>query len=310
MARSCLFLFLGLGLSSACSDHRSLGEGETSSGDGSSSIGSSSSSAGTDGSSSSESTGQDAGEVGGGDDDTSTTGATSATSGFVPDAGENDCGKQCELWGDDCAEGEKCTLASCEVGGSAWDSFVCREVQGAAQRGEECMSIDGSSVSGNDTCAADLMCWGQDTDTGLGHCVAFCYGSSRSMPCAPGTVCVGGQVFGICVPGCDPLMQDCDGPNELCIPSVSEEGYTCVLDASGGMAPYGAPCAYANSCNPGLMCVETQFVPEASCGSSSGCCSPFCSIASGECPGQGQSCETIFDPPPPGLEDVGVCMAI
>jgi hypothetical protein len=56
------------------------------------------------------------------------------------------------------------------------------------------------------------------------------------------------------------------------------------------------------------MCIDAAGVPEAECASASSCCSPMCSIADAlPCPGAGQTCEPVFDPQPPGYEDVGVC---
>lgn len=229
-----------------------------------------------------------------------------------PDWDENGCGQECDLWSPmDCPEGEKCTAVACGVGASAWDSHMCRDIQGAAAVGEECMYTDGSGTSGNDTCALGSMCWNADVDTGIGSCVAFCTGSVDAPQCAVGSSCAinGDGILAICLPGCEPLIQDCPAAQDLCIPDPNGEGYVCVLDASGGMAPYGTVCNYVNSCNSGLMCIDASLVPAPECGPSSGCCSPMCSISGGEaCPGAGQSCEPVFDPQPPGYEDIGVCM--
>jgi hypothetical protein len=248
---------------------------------------------------------------------TTTSGGTDGTTGgddgqgFVPDGGGASCGEECDIWNPmDCPDGEKCTAVACEVGGSAWDSNVCREVQGTAAVGDECMYTDGSGVSGNDTCELGAMCWNADADTGLGTCIAFCTGSPDAASCPAGTNCVivNNGVLAICLPGCDPLAQDCEAGDDLCIPDPNGEGYVCVLNASGDMAPYGTPCNYANSCNAGLICIDAAGVPEAECASASGCCSPMCSISGGDaCPGTGQTCEPVFDPQPPGYEDVGVC---
>jgi hypothetical protein len=172
------------------------------------------------------------------------------------------------------------------------------------------MYTDGSGVSGNDTCELGNMCWNADPDTGIGTCIAFCTGSPDAASCPAGTNCVivNNGVLAICLPDCDPLAQDCEEAGDLCIPDPNGEGYVCVLNASGDMAPYGTPCNYANSCNAGLICVDPAGVPEPECASASGCCSPMCSIAAGDpCPGAGQTCEPVFDPQPPGYEDVGVC---
>ncbi len=252
----------------------------------------------------------DAGDVETGDP-TSSTDSTDTTSGFVPDGGGNSCGEDCDIWEESpCEPGWKCTAVACEIGSNAWDSHLCREIQGTAQLGDDCFYTDGSGVSGNDTCAEGHICWNADPDTQIGTCLAYCTGSPESPYCAPGSSCAisGSGVLPICLPGCDPLAQDCESSNEQCLPDPSGQGYICALDASGDMSPYGTPCNYINVCNPGLMCVDAAGVPEPGCEAAAGCCSPYCSIRSGvPCPGEGQTCEPVFDPQPPGYEDVGVC---
>lgn len=248
------------------------------------------------------------------DTDPTDTTTDDATSSFVnSDAAGPSCGEECDIWNPaDCPEGEKCTSVGCEVGATGWDSNVCREIQGSATTGDECMYVDGSGLSGNDTCETGNMCWDADPDTGIGNCIAFCTGSADAGVCNAGTSCVVANdgVLPICLPGCDPLVQDCDG-DDLCIPDFSMSGYVCVLDASGGMAPYGTPCDCANCCNAGLTCEDAEQVPEAECEGASGCCTPLCSISSGDpCPGQGQTCEPYFEPQPPGFEDVGSCLVV
>ncbi len=245
-----------------------------------------------------------------GDDDSDGTSPTT-TSGIIPDLPPDTCGAECDIWAEgDCPEGEKCTSVACDVGSTAWDSNVCREIQGSAAVGDECMFIDGSGVSGHDSCGDGAMCWNGNPDTGMGVCIAFCEGSPTAATCASGTTCaiLNNGTLPICLPDCDPLAQDCEGYDELCLPHPDSTGYICALNASGDMAPYGTPCNYANSCNAGLICVDSAGVPEAECASASGCCSPICSISGSEsCPGMGQTCEPMFDPQPPGYEDVGVC---
>lgn len=243
-----------------------------------------------------------------GDDETEDGGGDITTTGFVPDGGGMSCGEECDIWNwDDCPEGQKCTAVACEVGGSAWDSNVCRDIQGDAQHGDDCMYTDGSGVSGNDTCAEGLMCWNADADTGLGTCIAFCTGSPDAPMCPLGYNChiPGNGTLPLCFEACDPLADDCPS-NDVCVPTGVS--YDCVLDASGDMAPYGTPCNYINVCNPGLACVDAAGVPEPSCENSAGCCSPFCNVFEPSiCPGEGQTCEPVYDPQPPGFEHVGVC---
>jgi hypothetical protein len=237
-------------------------------------------------------------------------------SDFVPDASGGDlgCGQECDIWNPgDCPDGEKCTMVACEIGSNSWDSHVCREVQGDAQVGDACFYTDGSGVSGNDTCALGSVCWNADADTGFGTCLAFCEGSADVPICPEGGSCniSGSGILSICFPGCDPLAQDCDASNDLCIPDPDGGGYVCVFDASGDMAPYGTPCNYVNSCNTGLLCIDAAGVPEAACASAAGCCSPMCDLDEmNSCPGAGQTCEPVFDPQPEDYEHVGVCTIV
>jgi hypothetical protein len=236
--------------------------------------------------------------------------STSDSSPFIPETDlDTSCGQPCDIWAPmDCPEGQKCTMVGCEVGTSVWDSNVCRDIQGDAQVGDECMYTDGSALSGNDNCYLGSVCWDADPDTGIGYCVSFCSGSPDAPICPEGSKCTltSSGVINLCLPTCEPLAQDC-GQNNICIPV--NDSYECVLDASGGQAPYGTPCNYINSCNAGLICVDASLVPAPQCTQSSGCCSPMCSISAGApCPGAGQSCEPVFNPQPPGYEDVGVCV--
>ncbi len=242
----------------------------------------------------------------------STMTTTSDSSGsFVGTDAAMSCGESCDIWTPgDCGSGQKCTAVGCEVGTTAWDSNVCRDVQGTKQLGDECEYL-GTGIDGNDDCDDGTMCWNVDADTGLGTCIAFCTGSAAAPSCASGTSCViaNDGVLPICLPGCDPLVQDCDN-GDLCIPDFNDTGFVCVLDASGGMAPYGTPCEYANSCNNGLICIASEAVPEPDCATASGCCSPMCDInEANTCPGAGQSCESLYEAgmEPPGYEHMGVC---
>ena len=223
------------------------------------------------------------------------------------------CGDECDIWAEsDCMDGEKCTSVACEVGSTSWDSNVCRPIHGDKAVGDECDNM-GSGVDGNDDCGEGSMCWGTDPDTGFGNCVAFCTGNANAGACEGGseTLCsiYNGGVLPLCLPECDPLVAEC-ASGDLCIPHPSGDGFNCVLDASGGMGLYGVPCEFANSCNEGLLCIDSAAVPEAECAAASGCCSPVCDLGAGEaCPGDGQVCEAYYDVDavPPGYENVGIC---
>ena len=153
------------------------------------------------------------------------------------------------------------------------------------------------------------MCWNVSQDTGKGTCVAFCTGSQEAPNCGPGTNCViaNDGVLILCLPGCDPLTQDCPN-NDLCIPQPMGDGFVCVLDASGDMGAQNDPCEYANACDPGLICANPALATECD-PQAAGCCLPFCDLSMPECTNMGAMCLPWYEMgmEPPGLENVGVC---
>jgi hypothetical protein len=171
--------------------------------------------------------------------------------------------------------------------------------------GEKC-SVLGDWVDGLDTCDKGLICWDPDADTKVGTCIDLCKGRPRTPECPPGHWCavLGDGILALCLPWCDPLAQDC-GPEELCLPSGDE--FDCFLDMSENDGEYGDPCEYANACDPGLLCLNPEYVPDCP---GNGCCSPFCDVtAPNTCPGDGQVCIPWFEEgmSPPGYENVGFC---
>jgi hypothetical protein len=243
-------------------------------------------------------------------------------SDFVPDdypccdhGGE--CGPDvtptCDIWNpDDCPEGEKCTAYA--TAGSSWDANKCVMIMGDGQPGDDCVATDGSGVSGNDDCAEGSMCWDINQDTQTGYCVEFCTGSAENSSCNGDTICAiyNDGVLPLCLPTCDPLSAGGDCPNDMnvCVSDPGGDGFVCVLNASGQMAPYGTECQYVNSCNQGLFCAAADAVP--GCAGSQGCCSEFCDINEpNTCSGAagGQECVLWFEEgtAPPGYENIGGC---
>ena len=248
-----------------------------------------------------------------GADPETTESESSSTESGVPDLPQApDCGEECDIWDPGaCPLGEKCTAVRCDVGGNYWDSNTCRAIQGDGVHGDPCQLNHGYSFSGNDTCAAGHMCWYVDWATGTGTCAQFCEPPVTDPGCPEGSHCLinSNGVTPVCLFDCDPFEPDCP-VGHLCAPSPTP-GYSCVLNASGGAAPYGTPCSYANACNPGLICIDPAAVPEPACTGASGCCSPYCPLNQpNDCPGAGQTCEPVFDPQPPGYEEVGVCKLV
>ncbi len=265
--------------------------------------GSSSIGAGTNGSTSTSETGDSSSGVG--------TGETAGCE-FICDADEPMGTQRCDVFAQDCPEGQKCSAYDMNDDG-VLGSTTCFEVAGDGQHGDPCTIQVG--VGAIDDCAAGVMCWFVD-DEGAGVCIELCTGTPENPACAPpNTQCVlcGGCVINLCIPGCDPLIQDCMA-GELCIGDPNSDNFVCVLDDSGGMSPEGTSCEFANVCNPGLMCVSPEFYPNPACEEALGCCAPFCDLDDGDEGCQDLSvidavCVPYHDPgeAPPGLENVGVC---
>lgn len=220
---------------------------------------------------------------------------------------------ECDVWAQDCPENEKC-MPWANSGGSSWNATRCAPLDpNPAVIGDEC-SVEGSGVSGIDSCEVSSMCWNVDPETNMGTCVAFCEGSEANPICAdPNTSCniLNDGVLILCLPNCDPLLQDCN-EGEACYPT--NDSFSCVPDAGGEQGLFGEGCEYLNVCDPGLFCAVPDGVPN--CAGSIGCCSSFCDLsdpgATAACPGNagGQECVAWFEEgqAPPGYENVGACL--
>ena len=250
-----------------------------------------------------------------GNDDDGTNPTTNPTGqGFIENPDGGTASFECDVWGQDCPDGQKC-MPWDNSGQGAWNATKCTPLDpNPAQVGDEC-TVEGSGTSGVDNCALASMCWGVDPETNTGTCVSFCTGSEANPSCDnPSTTCSitnGGSLI-LCLPTCDPLVQDCaDG--QACY-GVGN-AFICAPNASGpDLGNYGDPCEYLNVCNPGLFCAGAAGVP--GCQGSSGCCSEWCDLSSpdgaSQCSGVGggQDCVAYFEPgqAPPGYADVGGCV--
>ncbi|MBC8070012.1 MAG: ribulose phosphate epimerase [Deltaproteobacteria bacterium] len=241
-----------------------------------------------------------------------TSGGVSSTVGFIMNPDGGSVTNECDIWAQDCPVGEKC-MPWANDGGNAWNATRCAPVESnPGQVGDEC-TVEGSGVSGIDTCDLSQMCYYVDPDTNLGICVGFCQGSSASPVCDPGYVCTinNDGVLILCRPECDPLLQDCMEAVS-CLPAAGSDQFTCIVDASGEEGAAGDACEFVNACDPGLFCGDATAVPD--CAGASGCCTEFCDLAdpggAAQCSlGGGQECVPWFEEgnAPPGLEDVGAC---
>ena len=228
--------------------------------------------------------------------------------------GDTDCGfvcdtqgaGPCDLFGQDCPEGAKCTLVS--EGGGWWSGTKCVPVTGDGQPGDACLAIDPGS--GLDDCAEGKLCWDLDVmDQGI--CVEPCSTFDPVVPCTDpnkfGCVVLS-EGFGLCYPGCDPLIQDCP-PEDVCIPSG--DLMVCVPDASGAGGQVFDPCEFANACDAGLLCLNPSAAIECDA-NAGGCCMPFCDLSDPNvvCPGSGVSCVSLYEEgmAPPQYVEVGICV--
>ncbi|HWB80595.1 MAG TPA: ribulose phosphate epimerase [Nannocystaceae bacterium] len=237
--------------------------------------------------------------------------SVSTTVGFIQDPDGGSANVECDVWAQDCPEGEKC-MPWANDGGGSWNATRCSPLDPApAQPGDEC-SVEGSGVSGIDNCDLGVMCWDVD-ENNMGTCVPFCMGTEANPVCEdPNTSCTianEGTLI-LCLPNCDPLLQDCTEGN-ACYPV--DDAFVCGPDASGEMGLFGDACEFINVCDPGLFCANADIVPN--CAGASGCCSSFCDLtdpdATANCPGNagGQECVPWYEEgqAPPGFDDVGAC---
>jgi Ca-activated chloride channel family protein len=98
---------------------------------------------------------------------------------------------ECDLFAQDCMEGEKC-MPWANDGGPLHNATRCSPVDpDPGQAGEPC-SVEGSGVSGIDDCALGSMCWDVDAQ-GEGTCVAMCGGSAEAPLCDSGFWCYQGN---------------------------------------------------------------------------------------------------------------------
>jgi hypothetical protein len=233
---------------------------------------------------------------GAGDGDGDGDGAT-----FVP---ENDgaVSPTCDPFLQDCADGEKCVPY--QSVGDTWDSNKCVEVKGNGAEGDSCI-YDGKEA-GTDDCDAQTLCWMTQIVDGeeIGVCTPFCEGNANNPICDPGLSCgiSNGGSINMCVPNCDPLLQDCTEGNGCYWANTQ---FLCIHETDN--IAEGEPCGYINDCAPGNLCASAESLP--SCAGAS-CCTGWCDLGDASCQIAGTECAAFFaeGEAPPGLDHVGVCV--
>ncbi len=197
---------------------------------------------------------------------------------------------ECDVWAQDCPEGQKCAAYSADGGG--WNGNKCVDVTGSDKPGELCTSEDWTS--GVDSCIKGAMCWAVNEE-GVGFCRAQCIGSAEAPACEGAGECAiaAGGALTLCFLVCDPLLQDCVG-TDLCV--WLDWNFNCVVDAGGAEGQANDPCEFANVCDSGLVCLEPGTVSASCDPAAGGCCTPFCQFPDGACPNPDQVCVQWFDP--------------
>jgi len=235
-------------------------------------------------------------------------GSDDGPSNFIMDPDGGGPSNECDIWAQDCPEGEKC-MPWDNAGGSSWNATRCSPIEdNPGQPGDTC-TVEGSGVSGIDSCDVAAMCWDVEPKTNMGTCVGFCEGSEDAPLCSnPDEACsiTNDGVLILCLATCDPLLQDCP-EGQACYPETN--GFICSPDASGEMGAIGDPCEYINVCDPGGWCANAEVVPD--CVGSGGCCAAFCDVTEPDagCPAMTE-CVAWWEEgeAPPGEEDIGVCI--
>lgn len=246
--------------------------------------------------------------------DTATTGA--AFVGPKPDLGGD---FECSYLTQDCPAGEKCMPWSND--GPGWDASKCVPIaDDPAVEGEPC-HVEGEPYSGLDDCELGAICWGVDGMSLEGICEDFCIGVGDDwggVPyCAdPHEQCDihGDGSIVLCLAICDPLQPDC-ASDDLCM--MWNDTWRCASDASGDAGAYGDTCTAPNGCDPGLACVDSDWLPLGlPCEGTGACCTVACDIDDPagdlQCPGAaaGEVCRPYSGDvvePPTILEHVGLC---
>ncbi len=218
---------------------------------------------------------------------------------------------ECSIWEQDCAEGDKCVPWSEMADLIPDDIRCCPAVENGGLHGEAC-TVEGYFGSCIDDCAPGHLCLDIDGD-GAGVCQKFCTGEASNPICELDESCLiyfAGVPF--CFPQCDPLVQDCID-SEGCYPDADAAGGTgfiCLPTIGGGKL--GDVCWLLSTCEPGLLCVSPDFLPD--CPDFAGCCSSICDTSEPDvCDSlvEGTECVSWYfagqTPPSADLQNVGAC---
>ncbi len=239
-----------------------------------------------------------------GDPQTPTTGATIAA-----DLGGSDLA--CDVWHQDCPEGQKC-IPWPLTGDDAFSEARC--VPLAAELSEfSCLDAmaDLAPPGAIDNCEEGALCWKLDNLNIIPNaCVPQCTGSPDDPQCPPDMSChVRDDQLALCEAlRCEPER------NPQCL-----EGRVCGFDGEGdfqcfpahsGPNPWPAVCAGPSDCTVGALCAPAELAPADCPLPGMHCCLQVCSVMFDDCNVLEMICVPFFPEgtAPAGHEDVGVCV--
>lgn len=226
------------------------------------------------------------------------TSSFSSTSGAGANMGSTG---PCDPWNDDCPPEFKC-MPHAEPDDGMWTGSRCSPLAPMpAGEGEPC-AIDGYLMSGVDDCDRGLICWYAD-ENGHGQCIAMCIGSLEMPACPdPLTSCaIDATGFLRTCWGCDPLIQDCWAPMEICVPNALTHGFLCTQPGNSGP---GEPCIEHWDCQASSFCSSNSDL----CTDGS-CCVQFCDLESmtNDCPPTTKCSPYFTEPVPAKYTKIGYC---
>lgn len=222
---------------------------------------------------------------------------------FLIDPDHPVAGFECDAFEQDCPRGEKC-MPWANDGGNAWNGLRCSPIDLDPDAVGEPCTVEGSAVSGIDSCELGAMCWDVGRD-GIGECTPLCTGSINEPICPQESFCTIASegVLTLCLPTCNPLEADACDEGDGCYPHFSGT-FTCIPDASGSGGGVAEACEFINACDPGFLCAGPF---EDFCeGPGDSCCTPYCDLDDPQCPAS-LTCTPFFEDVVPGYENLGVC---
>lgn len=241
-----------------------------------------------------------------GETDITTQGDTNTSGSFYagPDVDYSNV-NECDPFGQDCPEGEKCVPYASS--GGTWDANKCVMVTGSGSAGDPCTYA--GSIEATDDCDPTTLCWDVVDVEGVptGVCTEFCTGTPDDPLCPEQTSCVIANEgsINLCIESCDPLLQEC-GPGQGCY--WAGDDFVCLFAPEEPLAD-GEPCGQFNDCAPGSWCVAGGLL--ASCDGSS-CCTALCDTLDPDaCPDPELECVLFYEQgmAPAGYETLGACLA-